>query len=43
MRVETVSFTRMADGTKADYDLLDRYEEVYVASLPDRLLARWTS
>jgi len=39
MRVETVSFTRMADGTKADYDLLDRYEEVYVASLPDRLLA----
>jgi predicted HD phosphohydrolase len=37
--VEAVSFTRMADGTKADYDLLARYEEEYAATLPDRLLA----
>src|SRR6266536_2637634 len=29
----------MADGTKADYDLLARYEEEYAATLPDRLLA----
>jgi predicted HD phosphohydrolase len=36
--VETVSFIAMADGTKADYDLLARYEEPYVAALPDRLL-----
>jgi predicted HD phosphohydrolase len=36
--VETVSFTRMADGTAADYDLLDRYAEEYTQALPDRLL-----
>ena len=34
----TVSFTRMADGTVEDYALLDRYEDAYVALLPDRLL-----
>jgi len=28
----------MADGTAEDYALLERYEEGYVASLPDRLL-----
>jgi predicted HD phosphohydrolase len=28
----------MADGTAEDYALLDRYEEGYIASLPDRLL-----
>jgi predicted HD phosphohydrolase len=37
--VETVSFTRMADGTREDYELLARYEEEYSAKLPDRLLA----
>jgi len=37
--VETVSFTRMADGTREDYALLARYEEEYSAKLPDRLLA----
>ncbi len=35
----TVSFTRMADGTAEDYALLDRYEELYLEGLPDRLLA----
>jgi len=37
--VETVSFTRMADGTREDYELLARYEVEYTAALPDRLLA----
>jgi predicted HD phosphohydrolase len=36
--VETVEFTRMADGTAEDYALLARYEEPFVAGLPDRLL-----
>jgi len=35
----TVSFTRMADGTREDYELLERLEAPYVAALPDRLLA----
>ena len=34
----TVSFTRMADGTAEDYELLGRYEDAYIAGLPDRLL-----
>jgi predicted HD phosphohydrolase len=37
-RVETVGFTRMADGTAEDYALLDRYEEDYLTVLPDRML-----
>jgi predicted HD phosphohydrolase len=37
--VETVSFTRMKDGTPEDYALLDTYERAYVEGLPDRLLA----
>ena len=37
--METVSFTAMAQGTKADYDLLARYEHEYMAAYPDRLLA----
>ncbi len=36
--METVSFTRMEDGTKADYDILGRLEHVYVSHLPDRIL-----
>ncbi len=36
--METVSFIAMGEGTKADYDLLARYEEEYIAGLPDRLL-----
>jgi predicted HD phosphohydrolase len=33
-----VSFTAMADGTAEEYALLDRYERVYAAGLPDRIL-----
>ena len=35
---DTVSFTRMADGTRADYELLERLEQEHIAGLPDRLL-----
>jgi predicted HD phosphohydrolase len=37
--METVSFTRMADGTREDYELLARHGLEYNATLPDRLLA----
>ena len=37
--METVGFTRMQDGTAADYALLDRLETRYIEALPDRLLA----
>jgi predicted HD phosphohydrolase len=37
--METVSFTRMADGTREDYELLARYGAEYAATLPERLLA----
>jgi predicted HD phosphohydrolase len=37
--VQTVSFTRMADGIKEDYELLVRREDEYAAELPARLLA----
>ena len=36
--METVSFRRMDEGTKADYALLHKYESAYVAALPDRLI-----
>lgn len=36
---ETVAFIHMADGTKDDYILLERLEEEYNKSLPDRLLS----
>ena len=36
--MKTVSFTRMADGTKEDYELLSQLEEQYNQTLPDRLL-----
>jgi predicted HD phosphohydrolase len=35
----TVSFRRMEQGTREDYELLDRAERAYVGALPDRLLA----
>jgi predicted HD phosphohydrolase len=35
----TVSFTRMADGTREDYELLHQLEQEFVKELPDRLLA----
>lgn len=34
-----VGFTAMADGTIADYALLDRYERFHAGHLPDRLMA----
>lgn len=36
--MDVVTFTRMAEGTKADYELLARLEDVFNESLPDRLL-----
>jgi predicted HD phosphohydrolase len=37
--METVGFTRMADGTTEDYELLAANEQEYMRELPDRLLA----
>jgi len=37
--MNTVSFTRMADGAAEDWALLATYEEDYMAALPDRILA----
>ena len=34
-----VSFTRMVDGTRAEYELLHGFEQAYVAQTADRLLA----
>jgi predicted HD phosphohydrolase len=34
-----VSFTRMEDGTREDYDLLDESERNYARDLPDRILS----
>ena len=34
-----VSFRRMEDGTREDYELLDRSERQYVRALPDHVLA----
>lgn len=36
--METVSFTRMSDGSKADYDLLHKEEQRFIAGLSDRIL-----
>ncbi len=35
----TVSFTAMADGTREDYQLLDRLEDEFAAGTADRVLA----
>ena len=35
---KVVSFLRMEDGTREDYELLDRSEKEYVRALPDRVL-----
>lgn len=37
--VETVSFTRMKDGTAEDYHLLERLEAPFVAATAERVLA----
>ena len=36
--METVQFTRMEDGTREEYEFLDRMEDDYKAELPDRIL-----
>jgi predicted HD phosphohydrolase len=36
---EVVGFRRMEDGTREDYELLDRSEREYVRELPDHVLA----
>jgi predicted HD phosphohydrolase len=36
---KVVSFRRMEDGTREDYELLEGYEREFVALLPDRILA----
>lgn len=36
--MDTVGFTQMKDGTKADYDLLGRLEAQFVAGTADRVL-----
>jgi len=33
-----VGFTQMKDGTRADYELLERHEHDYLRTLPDRIL-----
>ncbi len=37
--MQTVSFTRLDQGTRADWALLTEYETEFVRELPDRLLA----
>src|SRR5690348_11063482 len=37
-QMDTVSFTRMEDGTAEDYALLDSFEEEFMKGLPGRLL-----
>jgi predicted HD phosphohydrolase len=37
-----VSFKRMQDGTREDYELLELYERDYVRELPERILAALT-
>ncbi len=37
--METVSFTRMSEGTVEDYALLDKLEHEFTAKLPDRIMA----
>lgn len=35
----TVSFTRMDDGTAQDYALLKKLEKAYISTLPERILS----
>lgn len=37
--MEHVSFINMADGTREEYEFLERHEQSYIAGLPDRILA----
>lgn len=37
--MDTVSFTKMIDGTKKDYAFLAKHEHAFVQGLPDRIIA----
>ena len=37
---ETVAFTSMAEGTREDYELLERLEAGFAAGTADRVLAQ---
>lgn len=37
--METVSFTRMADGSRADYEFLAGHEQRHIEALPNRIIA----
>ena len=37
--MDTVSFTRMEDGTAEDWSLIDTFEVEFFSALPDRILA----
>jgi predicted HD phosphohydrolase len=36
--MQTVNFTRMQDGTREEYEFLDRMEQEYAARLPERIM-----
>jgi predicted HD phosphohydrolase len=36
--MQTVNFTRMEDGTREEYEFLDRMEHEYIAGLPGRII-----
>jgi predicted HD phosphohydrolase len=36
--MQTVNFTRMEDGTREEYEFLDRMEDEYKSALPERLI-----
>ena len=37
--MDTVSFTRMEDGTAEDWSLIETFEVAFFSALPDRILA----
>lgn len=37
--MQTVQFTQMSDGTKAEYEMLHALERQYIAGLPERVMA----
>lgn len=36
--MKTVNFTRMEDGTREEYEFLDKMEEEYITGLPERIM-----
>lgn len=36
--MQTVNFTRMEDGTREEYEFLDRMEHEFIAGLPERII-----